>query len=99
MTESDATYVKRYYVAHVVPHEARAALPLLPEAFEHCNEVHPHSTLKHAFVSKVNAAAGYVQGPEASDLFGKFEPSSARAASSSMTSFSKTLLNALDRGR
>lgn len=46
ITESFVNTFKRDYVPHMDLRDARAVLMQLPAAFEHFNEVHPHSSLK-----------------------------------------------------
>jgi transposase InsO family protein len=46
MAESFANTLKRDYVSQMDRSTAAAVLAPLPDAFEHFNEVHPHSALK-----------------------------------------------------
>jgi len=46
MAESFVNTFKRDYVARMDLHDAQTVLAQLPAAFEHFNEVHPHSSLK-----------------------------------------------------
>ena len=46
MAESFVNTFKRDYVARIERRDARTVLEQLPLAFEHFNEVHPHSSLK-----------------------------------------------------
>ena len=46
MAESFVNTFKRDYVSRMDLHDARTVLTQLPSAFEHFNEVHPHSSLK-----------------------------------------------------
>ena len=46
MAESFVNTFKRDYVARMDRGDARTVLEQLPAAFEHFNEVHPHSSLK-----------------------------------------------------
>ena len=46
MAESFVNTVKRDYVARLDRSDAQTVLAQLPAAFEHFNEVHPHSSLK-----------------------------------------------------
>jgi transposase InsO family protein len=46
MAESFVNTFKRDYVSRMDRRDARAVLAQLPAAFEHFNEVHPHSSLK-----------------------------------------------------
>ena len=46
MAESFVNTFKRDYVAHMDRRDARTVLEQLSAAFEHFNEVHPHSSLK-----------------------------------------------------
>ena len=46
MAKSNARTFKRDYVSRIDLTDAVTALAQLPAAFEHFNEVHPHSSLK-----------------------------------------------------
>ena len=46
MAESFVNTFKRDYVSRMDLSDARTVLAQLPAAFEHFNEVHPHSSLK-----------------------------------------------------
>jgi transposase InsO family protein len=46
MAESFVNTFKRDYVARMDPSDMQMVLAQLPAAFEHFNEVHPHSSLK-----------------------------------------------------
>jgi len=46
MAESFVNTFKRDYVSRMDLHDARTVLAQLPSAFEHFNEIHPHSSLK-----------------------------------------------------
>jgi transposase InsO family protein len=46
MAESFVNTFKRDYVARMDLNDAQTVLAQLPAAFEHFNEVHPHSSLK-----------------------------------------------------
>ena len=47
MAESFVNTLKRDYVGQMDRSTAEAVLAQLPAAFEHFNEVHPHSALKY----------------------------------------------------